>query len=674
MIFKTITLCNMFSYYGEIIFRLNEPLEGQNIILISGRNGHGKTSFINSIKLLFSGPSEDLRSGIPGSVRKLNSKQYLLGLKDLWVGVFNRKARKEGQNRFYVKIVWEEDSELVEAKREWVLSGDDCQQQLDIITDSSKLMIKGEDAQEFLNERLPPDYIPFFYFDSEQIHKMIDISQNNLQKHMERLLNIYQIETAREYISKAETDWKKAAMVEDEKARLLEKMNDLSGKKAAIARNNERRTFYLNEIVELEDEIEQVSRKLDRLRENSQIGDEKKLKKEQEQLKKEIDDLTQLIADDLTDDTPLFFNSTLIHQVSKYIKIILESDVGVQTDLIDSFVKTLPINLFDNPPYSNPSLTEHQILFYKKRLVQLLEAYKPVHDDHKTLFFIEKHRASKISDIISPYMNVEHRKKTLNERLKKLNNHKKRVVEIDHRLDDIPGLNQQKKEEFESAKKELAIKSELKGDKEREIKQIEDANRSIENELKKLERDILHQEKQVKLSGVAKNKLDLALQLKSFFKQYKDELKRDRREQIESKLNIFAKRLITSHHQVDHIKVDDDFSLHPLDKNKESIGINSLASGIRQLIATALLWALKDVSGKIVPLVIDTPLGRIDREHQENLLKHYYPSVGKQVIILPTDSELSEEKYNLLKPHICQEFMLKNADGESTEYSERPMY
>jgi len=675
MIFKTITLNNLFSYYGEIVFKLNDPEEGKNIILIAGRNGHGKTSFINSIKLLFSGPSEELRSGIPGSGKKITTKNYLLGFQDLWAGVFNRKARKEGQQKFYIKIEWEEEAGQVEAIREWEVSvNNDCQEHLKIKSDFMKSAIEGDLAQEFLDERLPQDYIPFFYFDSEQIHKMIDISQNNLQKHMERLLNISQIETAREYIGKAESDWRKAAMVEREKAKLQEKQNELNNNKASIAEKNEKKSYLEDKISDLEDEIEQVSNRLDRLRENSQIGDEKKLKEEQVYIKKEIEDLTLRIADILTDDTPLLFNTEIIKKVIGIIKTIMESDMGTQSDLINSFIRRLPGNLFDSPPFPDPSLSDYQTNFYKKRLIQLLEVYKPIYDRQKSLFIIEKRRAGQISDIITPYLSMEDRKNTLTEALKKMNNYKKRVVEINLRLEDIPGLSQQEREEFEDTKRELAQKSEEKGEKEREIIEIGEKIKSFENEIKKLERDIKHQEKQVKISGTAKNKVDLSHDLKAFFKLYKEELKKKRRQEIEKKLNEFSQKLITSNTQIRKIKVYDDFSLHPVDKSGDQIGINSLSSGMRQLLATALLWSLKDVSGKTVPLVIDTPLGRIDKEHQENLLKYYYPSVGRQVIMLPTDSELDIDKYTLLKPHICQEFQLRNPDGESTEYIEKPMY
>jgi len=50
---------------------------------------------------------------------------------------------------------------------------------------------------------------------------------------------------------------------------------------------------------------------------------------------------------------------------------------------------------------------------------------------------------------------------------------------------------------------------------------------------------------------------------------------------------------------------------------------------MKQLITTSLLWALKEVSGKRLPVIIDAPLARIDSEHQQNLLKHYYPFAGE---------------------------------------------
>ncbi len=64
---------------------------------------------------------------------------------------------------------------------------------------------------------------------------------------------------------------------------------------------------------------------------------------------------------------------------------------------------------------------------------------------------------------------------------------------------------------------------------------------------------------------------------------------------------------------------------------------------------------------------ICSPLGRIDKQHQNNLLTRYYPYASRQVILLPTDSELDDRKRHLLAPHIYREFHLHNPDGENTE-------
>ncbi len=87
--------------------------------------------------------------------------------------------------------------------------------------------------------------------------------------------------------------------------------------------------------------------------------------------------------------------------------------------------------------------------------------------------------------------------------------------------------------------------------------------------------------------------------------------------------------------------------------------MGSLSAGMKQLAATSLLWALKTCSGRPMPIIVNTPMARIDKGNQENLLRCYYPTVSEQVILLPTDSEMDERKYNMLKPYIYQEVILK---------------
>ena len=166
----------------------------------------------------------------------------------------------------------------------------------------------------------------------------------------------------------------------------------------------------------------------------------------------------------------------------------------------------------------------------------------------------------------------------------------------------------------------------------------------------------------------------MARKLGELFGKYKERLKCQYREGIEESINTHFRQLMTAHRMIDHIHVLETFGLRYEDKSGSVIGMGSLSTGMKQLMATALLWALKEVSQKAIPLVIDTPLARIDREHQERLVRYYYPNAGEQVIVLPTDSELDREKYSMLLPHIYREYRLENPDGESTRPIQAPMY
>jgi len=92
---------------------------------------------------------------------------------------------------------------------------------------------------------------------------------------------------------------------------------------------------------------------------------------------------------------------------------------------------------------------------------------------------------------------------------------------------------------------------------------------------------------------------------------------------------------------------------------------DSLSAGERQLYAISLLWALGKVSGKNIPLIIDTPFSRLDNETRHKIVEHYIPFAAQQVIILFTDSELTKDLEPKLAPITRSSIEINVASGKS---------
>ena len=105
----------------------------------------------------------------------------------------------------------------------------------------------------------------------------------------------------------------------------------------------------------------------------------------------------------------------------------------------------------------------------------------------------------------------------------------------------------------------------------------------------------------------------------------------------------------------------EDFSLSLYDPQGQPVEKHRLSAGEKQLLAIAFLWGLARVSGLNLPIAIDTPLGRLDSSHRQNLIERYFPAASHQVILLSTDTEIAEKEINSLREQdaIAREYLLK---------------
>ena len=93
-------------------------------------------------------------------------------------------------------------------------------------------------------------------------------------------------------------------------------------------------------------------------------------------------------------------------------------------------------------------------------------------------------------------------------------------------------------------------------------------------------------------------------------------------------------------------------------KDGKVLPIERLSAGERQLLATSMLWGLARASGRPVPTIIDTPLGRLDSSHRKHLVERYFPNASHQVLLLSTDEEIVGQYHESLKPYITRNYVL----------------
>ena len=135
--------------------------------------------------------------------------------------------------------------------------------------------------------------------------------------------------------------------------------------------------------------------------------------------------------------------------------------------------------------------------------------------------------------------------------------------------------------------------------------------------------------------------------------------------QLEHEFAAAFRRLARKDDIVVNARIDPQrFTVKLINGDTDEIQKSQLSAGEKQIYAIAMLEALARTSGRHLPVVIDTPLGRLDSHHRANLVNHYFPKASHQVILLSTDTEVDETFYRQLSPQVSHAFEIIYDDQE----------
>ena len=166
-------------------------------------------------------------------------------------------------------------------------------------------------------------------------------------------------------------------------------------------------------------------------------------------------------------------------------------------------------------------------------------------------------------------------------------------------------------------------------------------------------------------SSKARTGTKLAMKMQEVLDTYSANLKERKILELESNL-LDAVRLLLHKRHIHRIAIDrQTFEIRAYENGDDAHPGALKSMGEKQIVGTALLWAIAKTSGRALPFIIDTPLGRLDGKHLSNLIDRFYPFASHQTILLSTDREIGHREYGMLSKYTSRSYKITCNENKS---------
>jgi DNA sulfur modification protein DndD len=158
--------------------------------------------------------------------------------------------------------------------------------------------------------------------------------------------------------------------------------------------------------------------------------------------------------------------------------------------------------------------------------------------------------------------------------------------------------------------------------------------------------------------------LDASARARKALLVFKERLLASKAQWLSEMITTEFRNLMRKRNLVAKVLVDPEtYRVSIVDGKNQELPMDRLSAGERQLLAISVLSALiKERKGRF-PVVVDTPLARLDQQHRSALIKRFFATVSHQVVVLSTDQEVDGLAYEALKPFTNAEYSLHFDDA-----------
>ena len=144
-----------------------------------------------------------------------------------------------------------------------------------------------------------------------------------------------------------------------------------------------------------------------------------------------------------------------------------------------------------------------------------------------------------------------------------------------------------------------------------------------------------------------------------------DQLVKENKENVERVASDVFLRLTNAPALYEGIDITDDYDIRIITKGGlvRAVSDQAPSAGQSQIISMSFISALNRHTAREAPVIVDTPIGRLDPIHKAKLV-NFFAKIGSQVIILYQPSELNYGDIQLIHQNVSSEWIMKRASSD----------
>jgi len=614
MIISSILMRNFLPYAGENpIFFATDKL--MNVTVIHGENTKGKTSLLNAFRwVLYGHPVSD---------------GELLQPKDL----MNKEALAEGENEFEVEIRFTHAGKNYEMSRGARIGSNGIWE----VTPSLKeggIPIASAHIPKIINGIAPEEVSRFFLFDGEllkeyeELVKHTSTSAQKIKESIERVLGVPALLESVDALEEVHSVLRKAANDEAKKSKSHGAATETMEEKIAEL---ERLKSERQELVAINEECQ---RQIDEL-----TGDidrhEDKFKESQEKSTLEgrlstISDLVSSKKNQFTDMLSTLWVAICTSVINKEI----DSDADSVTEFDEHLTEILRLaKNSSNCPVCDTEITTSTRASIVSKLEDLYE-------------ITEK---SGLSDMSASLRKLGSVSSITTEGLISL---EKEIITLEVESDEVSKKISDLTKRLQGFAADEVSKQ--YASRAQQIHNLEVNNKnlvSLDRKIADIEKEMSSLEEVIKAHGSQKsikamNNSEKANDVLMVLRSSVDLLRNALRAKVEKKATDAFINLTSRRADYRSLSINENYGLEIVNDEGETVPLKS--AGASQIVALSLIAGLNQTGKSPGPVIMDTPFGRLDVVHRENILQ-YMPKTASQFIVLVHSGEVGESGMILSK-------------------------